>query len=182
MDEYLEHARVFIFHNGGNEKVYISSADWMLRNLDHRVEATCPIRDPGIKHVLIDMFEIQMTDNVKARILDNELENRYVNRMSSKKIRSQVEIYNYLQKFNQQKPKIAMRLAAIDIGSNAARLLISEVEINGQGKPQFQKLNLVRVPLRLGFDVFEKKSSALNGKNDDQNHQIVQITRSTCMK
>ena len=50
-----------------------------------------------------------------------------------------------------------MRLAAIDIGSNAARLLISEVEINGQGKPQFQKLNLVRVPLRLGFDVFEKK-------------------------
>ncbi len=50
-----------------------------------------------------------------------------------------------------------MRLAAIDIGSNAARLLISEVEINGQGKPQFQKLNLVRVPLRLGFDVFENK-------------------------
>ncbi|HLA54102.1 MAG TPA: polyphosphate kinase 1 [Flavitalea sp.] len=107
VDEYLEHSRIFIFHNGGNEKVYISSADWMLRNLDHRVEATCPIRDAGIKRVLIDMFDIQMTDNVKARILDNELENRYVNRMSSKKIRSQVEIYNYLQKFNQLKPKIA---------------------------------------------------------------------------
>lgn len=47
VDEYLEHARIFIFHNGGNEKVYISSADWMVRNLDHRVEATCPVKDPG---------------------------------------------------------------------------------------------------------------------------------------
>jgi polyphosphate kinase len=77
----------------------------MLRNLDHRVEVTCPIKDPGIKRVLMDVFEIQMTDNVKARILDNELENRYVPKKSAKKIRSQVEIYNYLQKFTLVKPK-----------------------------------------------------------------------------
>ncbi len=96
VDEYLEHARVFIFHNGGDEKVYISSADWMVRNLDHRVEATCPVLDDNIKRVLKNILEIQLSDNVKARILDNDLSNRYV-RNTQKKVRSQVEIYNYLQ-------------------------------------------------------------------------------------
>ncbi len=100
VDEYLEHARVFIFLNGGNEKVFISSADWMVRNLDHRVEVTCPIKDQGIKKVLIDLFDIQLQDNVKARILDNELSNKYVRKKSAKPIRSQEEIYNYLQQFN----------------------------------------------------------------------------------
>jgi polyphosphate kinase len=101
VDEYLEHARVFIFHNNGQEKVYISSADWMVRNLDHRVEATCPIIDENIKKVLKNILEIQLSDNVKARILDNELSNRYVRDRKHKKIRSQVEIYNYLhQKTN----------------------------------------------------------------------------------
>jgi polyphosphate kinase len=96
VDEYLEHARVFIFNNNGKEKVYISSADWMVRNLDHRVEATCPILDENIKRVLKNILEIQLSDNVKARILDNDLTNRYVRDRSRKKIRSQVEIYNYL--------------------------------------------------------------------------------------
>jgi polyphosphate kinase len=96
IDEYLEHARVFIFHNNGDDKVYISSADWMVRNLDHRVEATCPIMDENIKKVLKNILEIQLSDNVKARILDNELSNRYVRDRKQKKIRSQVEIYNYL--------------------------------------------------------------------------------------
>lgn len=96
VDEYLEHARVFIFHNGGDEKVFISSADWMVRNLDHRVEVTCPILDPNLKKVLKNILEIQATDNVKARILDNDLSNRYV-RNSHRKVRSQVDIYNYLQ-------------------------------------------------------------------------------------
>jgi polyphosphate kinase len=97
IDEYLEHARVFIFHNGGDEKVYISSADWMVRNLDHRVEATCPIFDEDIKKVLKNILEIQLSDNVKARVLDNELVNKYVKSDGGKKIRSQIEIYNYLQ-------------------------------------------------------------------------------------
>ncbi len=96
VDEYLEHARVFIFHNNGDEKVFISSADWMVRNLDHRVEATCPILDENIKKVLKNILEIQLSDNVKARILDNDLVNRYVKERNKKKIRSQVEIYNYL--------------------------------------------------------------------------------------
>jgi len=103
VDEYLEHARLFIFYNNGNEKVYISSADWMVRNLDHRVEVTCPIKDVGIKKTLINMFNIQLSDNVKARVLDNELRNQYVDRNGDDKRRSQEEIYNYLQKFNEVK-------------------------------------------------------------------------------
>jgi polyphosphate kinase len=96
VDEYLEHARVYIFHNDGNEKVFISSADWMVRNIDHRVEATCPILDENIKRVLKTILEIQLNDNVKARILDNELSNWYVRDKTKKRVRSQVDIYNYL--------------------------------------------------------------------------------------
>lgn len=97
VDEYLEHARIFMFHNGGNRKVYISSADWMVRNLDHRVEATCPIKDPVIRDELVELFNIQLHDNVKARALDNKLSNRYVRKKTTARIRSQEEIYNYLQ-------------------------------------------------------------------------------------
>jgi polyphosphate kinase len=98
IDEYLEHARVFIFHNDGKEKVYISSADWMVRNLDHRVEATCPILDEGIRRELNNILDIQLSDNVKARWLDNELLNKYKRDHLEKKVRSQIEIYNYLHK------------------------------------------------------------------------------------
>ncbi|MCW3072943.1 MAG: polyphosphate kinase [Flaviaesturariibacter sp.] len=96
VDEYLEHARVWIFHNGGKEKVYISSADWMTRNLDHRVEASCPVLDHRIKQELIDIINIQLQDNVKARTLDNELSNEYIHLENHPPIRSQVETYNYL--------------------------------------------------------------------------------------
>jgi polyphosphate kinase len=99
VDEYLEHARVWVFHDKGKEKVYISSADWMLRNLDHRVEATCPIWNQEIKQELMDILNIQLQDNVKARSLNNELNNEYV-RTTKRKIRSQVETYNYLYKKN----------------------------------------------------------------------------------
>ena len=96
IDEYLEHARIFIFHNGGKEKVFISSADFMVRNLDHRVEATCPVLDETIRQELKEILDIQLSDNVKARWLDNELMNKYKRDHSEKKIRSQIEIYNYL--------------------------------------------------------------------------------------
>ncbi|MHA4811274.1 polyphosphate kinase 1 [Flavitalea flava] len=96
IDEYLEHARVFIFHNGGKEKVYISSADWMVRNLDHRVEVTCPVLDESITQELKKILEIQLSDNVKARWLDNELLNKYKRDPTEKKVRSQIDIYNYL--------------------------------------------------------------------------------------
>lgn len=106
VDEYLEHARIFIFHNNGHEKVYISSADWMVRNLDHRIEATCPIKDSSIKKILIDLFNIQLSDNVKARILDNNLSNAYVEANGDDRVRSQVEVYNYLQQFNEEKIEV----------------------------------------------------------------------------
>lgn len=96
IDEYLEHARVWIFYNRGDQKVYISSADWMIRNIEHRVEATCPIKNEDLKQELIDILNIQLKDNTKARILNNELDNEYVKRKNKEEVRSQEEIYNYL--------------------------------------------------------------------------------------
>lgn len=109
VDEYLEHARVMIFHHDGKEKYFISSADWMVRNIDHRVEAACPILDKEIQQELKDILDIQLSDNVKARILDNELSNEYVNNEHSKRIRSQIETYNYLLK---------KKYSPIETGSN----------------------------------------------------------------
>jgi polyphosphate kinase len=100
VDEYLEHARVMIFNHEGKEKVFISSADWMVRNIDHRIEAACPIFDKEIQQELKDILNIQLSDNVKARVLDNELSNEYVENDQSEKIRSQIEIHNYLLKKN----------------------------------------------------------------------------------
>lgn len=98
IDEYLEHARVFIFHNGGAPKVYISSADWMVRNLDHRIEAACPVYDPEIGEELQEMLRIQLAENVKGRILDDEQSNRYVVPAEGEpEVRSQVAICQYLR-------------------------------------------------------------------------------------
>ncbi len=91
VDEYLEHARAFVFRGG----VYISSCDWMVRNLDHRVEVAVPIFDPAIQQEIKDILAIQLSGNVKARILDNEQNNKYKHE-GSKKIRSQIEIFKYL--------------------------------------------------------------------------------------
>ncbi|MEI7588000.1 MAG: polyphosphate kinase 1 [Chitinophagia bacterium] len=96
VDQYLEHARVMIFHNKGNEKVYISSADWMVRNLDHRIEVATPILDTRLKKELIDIINIQLKDNNKARILDEHLNNNYVPSVRKKTYKSQVETYHYL--------------------------------------------------------------------------------------
>ncbi|MEI6853180.1 MAG: polyphosphate kinase 1 [Bacteroidota bacterium] len=98
VDEYLEHARVFYFHHGGEEKIFISSADWMLRNLDHRIEATVPITHIKIKKELKDMLDLQWRDNVKARILDDQLSNQYKSSDGKEKLRSQIEIMKYLLK------------------------------------------------------------------------------------
>lgn len=99
IDEYLEHARVFVFHNGGQPKVFISSADWMVRNLDHRIEAACPILDKDIQQELIHILNIQLSGNVKARILDNEQKNEYVPRKKGEPVvRSQMAIYEFLHK------------------------------------------------------------------------------------
>jgi polyphosphate kinase len=98
VDEYLEHARILFFENKGVDDLYISSADWMVRNIDHRVEVTTPIFNKYIKQELKDILAIQLVENEKARILDNKQQNHYVTRtLNEKWIRSQVEIYNYLQ-------------------------------------------------------------------------------------
>ena len=96
VDEFLEHARVAIFHNGGKERVYISSADWMVRNIDHRVEVAIPIVEKNIRNQVKEMLEIQLKDDVKARWHDSTLSNTYVTSNEKKKIRSQIEIYHYL--------------------------------------------------------------------------------------
>jgi len=98
VDQYLEHARVFIFSQGKDPRVYISSADWMVRNLDHRVEVACPVFSHTFSEELQDILKIQLKENVKARILDNRHRNQYVKRGEKEKsFRSQLEIYNYLK-------------------------------------------------------------------------------------
>ena len=98
IDDYLEHARVFIFDNGGKPLVFISSADWMVRNLDHRIEVACPIFNADIQQELIDIMNIQLAENVKGRKLDNEQSNEYVERGAKDPVvRSQVAIYKYLR-------------------------------------------------------------------------------------
>jgi len=97
LDKFLEHARVFIFGLGDERKVYIGSADWMLRNLDRRIEVTTPVYDVELKQELADFINIQLKDNTKARIFDEKMSNKYVEK--SKKVnRCQVDFYTYLQK------------------------------------------------------------------------------------
>ena len=107
VDEYLEHARVLIFYNGGKKKVFISSADWMVRNLDHRIEAAVQIKDETLAKELEEIITIQLKGNVKARILDSELSNNYV--MAGEghaRVRAQENIYQYLKE-KSERPAIS---------------------------------------------------------------------------
>ncbi|MBT1062741.1 polyphosphate kinase 1 [Bowmanella sp. Y26] len=97
VDRFLEHPRVMVFENGGDQKVFISSADWMTRNMDNRIEVGCPILDPVLKKRVLDILLIQFRDTIKARVIDQEQTNKYVRRGNRKKLRSQVEIYDYLK-------------------------------------------------------------------------------------
>jgi polyphosphate kinase len=98
VDNYLEHTRLYIFGNAGNPEVYISSADFMTRNLDGRVEVTCPIYDPEIKQELIDNFDLAWKGNVKARIHSDKLDNKYRVRNENETVfRAQLETYKYYQ-------------------------------------------------------------------------------------
>lgn len=94
VDKFLEHPRSFIFANNGKPKVYISSADWMTRNLDYRVEVGCPIYDEDIKQELMDTFEISWKDNLKARIFSVKQDNAY-RKIKGKEVRSQFALYDY---------------------------------------------------------------------------------------
>ncbi len=94
VDKFLEHPRIFIFCNDGDPKIYISSADWMTRNLDNRVEVGCPIYDEDVKKELMDTFEISWQDNVKARVFNKKQNNRY-RKNDKPKVRSQFATYDY---------------------------------------------------------------------------------------
>ncbi|MFC7357327.1 polyphosphate kinase 1 [Jejudonia soesokkakensis] len=96
IDKFLEHPRLFIFENAGDPKMYISSADFMGRNLDNRVEISCPIYDEDIKQTILDTFDISWNDNVKARIISENQSNRY-RKNKKEKVRSQFKMYDYFK-------------------------------------------------------------------------------------
>jgi polyphosphate kinase len=96
VDKYLEHPRLYIFGNEGDPKIFISSADWMTRNIEYRVEVTCPIYDEEIKKEMLDTFEIGWRDNVKARVFSEQQDNAY-RKQEGAKLRSQLAIYEYYE-------------------------------------------------------------------------------------
>lgn len=98
VDRFLEHDRVYIFHNDGNEKIYLSSADWMKRNLSRRIEVAFPIYGKDLKKLVKDIINIKLSDNVKARIIDEKQTNEYRNPEEADLHRSQYEIYDYFKK------------------------------------------------------------------------------------
>ncbi|MGR5286824.1 polyphosphate kinase 1 [Vibrio maritimus] len=110
VDRFLEHPRVIIAHNDGDPQVYISSADWMTRNIDHRIEVAAPVRDERLKQRIIDIINIHFTDTVKARWIDKEMSNTYVPRGNRKKVRSQIAIYDYLKQVEKQTRKRKQKL------------------------------------------------------------------------
>lgn len=97
VDQYLEHGRIWLFHNGGDEKIYISSADWTVRNLDNRVEVAVPILNKELQDELKMILSLKLSDNVKARWLDQEHTNQFVSASGKKKVQSQLAIYHYLK-------------------------------------------------------------------------------------
>ncbi|PSU91486.1 polyphosphate kinase 1 [Photobacterium kishitanii] len=109
VDRFLEHSRVYIFTNNGMPKVFISSADWMYRNIDRRIEVGCPILSPQLKQRIIDIINLQLADTVKARIVDQSMSNHYVKRGKRRKIRSQTAIYNYLKRSEDQSRRLARK-------------------------------------------------------------------------
>lgn len=96
VDRYLEHGRVFVFHNSGNEEVFMGSADWMNRNIYRRIEVCFPVYDPQIKKQMIDLLDIQWNDTAQAVMLDDNLKNIFLNNGKKDQIRSQEAIYQLL--------------------------------------------------------------------------------------
>ncbi|HLP96422.1 MAG TPA: polyphosphate kinase 1 [Saprospiraceae bacterium] len=98
VDRFLEHARVFIFHHGGEERIYLSSADWMERNLSFRIETIFPVYDPELQKDIRALIDIQLNDNVKARIIDAQNRNDYRRTGSDIPVRTQLETYFFLKR------------------------------------------------------------------------------------
>ncbi|MGS0674860.1 polyphosphate kinase 1 [Shewanella sp. 125m-1] len=106
VDRYLEHSRVMLFHANGEQKLFLGSSDWMTRNLDERVEVCTPIYSQALKKMIIDIIHIQLSDNTKSRIVDQEQSNQYRSRGNRKKVRSQMAIHQYLQRYEATQAQI----------------------------------------------------------------------------
>jgi polyphosphate kinase len=103
VDKYLEHTRVFIFNNNCQEKIFLSSADWMSRNLDSRSEVAVPIYNEEVRQQIKDIINIQLSGNTKVRIIDRKQENHYKRQKASeKKVRAQDAVYENLKKDNEK--------------------------------------------------------------------------------
>jgi len=96
VDRFLEHARVFVFGAPGEERVFIASADWMTRNLKRRVEVAFPVYDEALKREVLDVLDLQLRDNTKARLIDEAQSNPFAPR-GEPAVRSQIEHYRYLK-------------------------------------------------------------------------------------
>jgi polyphosphate kinase len=101
IDRYLEHSRVYYFYHGGEEKTFLSSADWMVRNLHFRIETAFPVYGKEYKKIILDNIAYQLKDNVKSRSIKYNAKNKYVTSKSRKKFQSQIEIYKYFKKANE---------------------------------------------------------------------------------
>ena len=97
VDKFLEHSRIIVFANDGNTKYYLSSADWMVRNFDHRFEAATPVYDEELQQELMQILQLQLNDNVKARLVNTDNNNEYVDAEQQQPLRSQNEIYKRLK-------------------------------------------------------------------------------------
>lgn len=115
VDRFLEHARILVFHNGGQELYYMSSADWMERNLTHRIETTFPVYDPDLQKEIRELLDLQLNDNVKARIIDRYNTNEYRRSASDIPVRAQIETYFYYKRKLENTPA-----GALPSGSPAA--------------------------------------------------------------
>ena len=98
IDRFLEHSRIFVFKNGGTEKIYLASADWMTRNLSNRIECGFPIYSEKNKKIIRDILQIQLSDNCKARIITGLEDSNLTLNQSDIKIRAQYDTYSYLEK------------------------------------------------------------------------------------
>ncbi|WP_228290911.1 polyphosphate kinase 1 [Shewanella cyperi] len=119
VDRFLEHSRVMLFHAGGENKLYLCSADWMSRNIDSRIEVSTPVYDDRLKQMVMDLLSLQFSDNTKARIINKEQSNPYRPRGNRRKVRSQLAIHHYLTQFERQQQA---RLLAEDAEAEALAL------------------------------------------------------------
>jgi len=100
VDRFLEHSRVFIFCDGGDEKIFVSSADWMTRNLSRRIEVCFPLYDEDIKKQIRGIINIQLNDNDKVRVINKFQNNKYKKSTNSIRVRAQYEVHEYLKSFS----------------------------------------------------------------------------------